>query len=145
MNLQQLWFELWLKEKPKRMNIRNRFSSRFTARLSGFKSYFTFNILFQTHPTKKTCKDSNDNTTVPTAIGLWSICVFDLFFSAGLTQVSADVLGAGPGVDYNTETPTGKTRSRVRRTEERAKATDWNRKKPSKNYSAFAWLFAYSK
>lgn len=44
----------------------------------------------------------------------WDLFFSLLFFSVGLTQVSADMLGAGPGVDYNIETTTGNTRRSAR-------------------------------
>lgn len=54
----------------------------------------------------------------------WDLFFSLLFFSAGLTQVSADMLGACPGVDYNIKTTTGKTRGRVRQKRSERKATD---------------------
>lgn len=49
----------------------------------------------------------------------WDLFFPLLFFSACLTQVSADMLGACPGVDYNFKTTTGKA--------ERAKASESKR------------------
>lgn len=44
----------------------------------------------------------------------WDLFFSLLFFSVGLTQVSADMLGASPGVDYNMKTTTGNTRRSAR-------------------------------
>lgn len=48
--------------------------------------------------------------------GLGSVLSLVFFFVA-LTQVSADMPGAYPGVDYNIKTTTGKTRSRAEKEE----------------------------
>lgn len=57
----------------------------------------------------------------------WDLFFSLLFFSVSLTQVSADMLGACPGVDYNIKTTTGKTRIRVRQKRSDVKATDSER------------------
>lgn len=48
--------------------------------------------------------------------GVGSVFFPLLFFSLGVTQVSADMLGACPGVDYNIKATARKTRSRLRQT-----------------------------